>query len=216
MRLVLVLVVALIVAGCGAAEEETNVPASSGEEPDVTVGPTVTDPPEPRPPTIVLKSEVGLQEAVQGSFCANYVDPGSGQGQGVCGDSPAVHPSAVTAVAHGDEVSFVLTGAKVVRPSGCHSDDEQACIGYVYVRPLGCEDRETKRLPLALGAETRWTVDLGPGAYELDVFGYFASDEGATGDVSGSLGLTVAGAKKYDALGVSAVRPAMQVCEFTE
>jgi hypothetical protein len=71
-------------------------------------------------------------------------------------------------------------------------------------------------VPLALGRETRWTVDLEPGAYELDVCGYFESDVGASGDVSGSLGLTVAGTKEYGALGVSAVKPALKVCAFTD
>ena len=67
-------------------------------------------------------------------------------------------------------------------------------------------------MPLVPGSETRWTVDLEPDAYEPDVFAYFESDAGATGDVSGTLGLTVAGAKQWDALGVSAVEPSMWVC----
>jgi hypothetical protein len=66
--------------------------------------------------------------------------------------------------------------------------------GHVRVpRPLGCDDRTIETVALAPGPQTPWTVDLEPGAYELDVFGYFESDAGATGDVSGTLGLTVAG-----------------------
>jgi hypothetical protein len=83
------------------------------------------------------------------------------------------------------------------------------------VKPLGCEDREVELLPLALGPETRWKIDLEFGAYELDVFGYFESSDGATGDVSGALGLFVGGGpKKYDALGVTGIKRAMQVCPF--
>jgi hypothetical protein len=154
---------------------------------------------------------------VEGSYCVDYVDPGSGQGQGACSDSAPVHPKAVTAVARGEEVTFVFGGAKVVRPSGCHSDDdEEGCIGSVRVAPLGCEDSQLESVPLALGPRTRWTVDLEPGAYELDVFGYFESDAGASGDVSGTLGLTVAGPKENDALGVLELSPSMKVCEFAD
>jgi hypothetical protein len=66
-------------------------------------------------------------------------------------------------------------------------------------------------VPLAPGPSTTWTVDLEPGAYELHVYANFESKD-ANGDVSGSLGLTVAGAKKWDALGVSRVEPAMWIC----
>jgi hypothetical protein len=217
MRLVLVPVVALMLAGCGSAAEQPRVPASSGE--DTVLVPSTeaeADPTEARPPVIVLRSTGGEQEAVPGSFCADYVDSDSGEGVGVCGDSVPVHPKAVTAVARGDEVTLVFSGAKVVRPSGCHSEDEQDCIGSVSVKPLGCQDHELESVPLNLGPETRWTVDLEPGAYQLDVFGYFESDEGATGDVNGSLGLTVAGPQENDALGVFAVKPSLAVCPFTD
>lgn len=133
----------------------------------------------------------------------------------MCSDAPAVHPVAITVAQPGDEVTFVFSGADVVRPRGCHGEDEQWCSGYVLVRPLGCEDREVQRVPLALGPETRWTIDLETGAYELDVFGYFESSEGATGDVSVALGLLVGGGpKNHDYLGVVAVKRAMQVCPF--
>jgi hypothetical protein len=157
------------------------------------------------------------QEAVAGSSCVDYVDPASGGGSGVCSDSPAVHPNAITIAMPGDEVTFVFSGADIVRPSGCQAEDEQGCIGYVQVKPLGCEDREVERVPLALGPETRWTIDLEFGGYELDVFGYFESNDGATGDVSGALGLIVGGGpKKYDALGVTEIKRAMQVCPFAD
>jgi hypothetical protein len=168
-----------------------------------------------KPPRILLRSSAGEQKAVAGSFCIDYVDPASGRGGGVCSDSPAVHPDAFTVAQPGDEVTFVFSGADIVRPSGCHGRDEHDCIGYVLVRPLGCEDREVERVPLALGPETRWTIDLETGAYELDVFGYFESSHGSTGDVSGALGLFVGGGpKNHDYRGVLAVKRAMQVCPF--
>jgi hypothetical protein len=212
------LAVALALAGCGSTAERTDVPASSGQEsvPVETPGPTAAavDESKLRPPQILLRSSAGEQKAVEGSFCVDYVDPASGQGSGVCSDSPAIHPDAVTVAQPGDEVTFFFRGADIVRPSSCHGEDEQGCIGFVHVKPLGCEDREVERVPLALGPETRWTIDLETGAYELDVFAYFESSGGATGDISGALGLFVGGAKEGDALGVLAVKPSMQVCAF--
>jgi hypothetical protein len=212
------LVLVLLLAACGSTAGQTGVAASSGEgsvpaETDVAAAPV--DESKLKPPRILLQSSAGEQKAVEGSFCVEYVDPDSGGASGVCGDSGAVHPNAVTVALAGDEVTFVLDGAAIVRPSGCQSEDEQGCIGYVYVRPLGCEDREIERVPLALGPETRWTIELKPGAYELDVFGYFEGSDGATGDVSGALGLLVGGgAKENDYHGVVAIKRAMQVCPF--
>jgi hypothetical protein len=214
MRFATALLLVLALVGCGAETEATGPPASSGDaEPAVTVQPSATeaDPSELQAPRIVLQSPYGDQMAVQGSYCVQYVDDATGEGQGACNDSAAVSPRKVTAVAAGDEVRFVFAGAEIASPSGCHGDDTQDCIGSVRVKPLGCDERKVDRVPLALGPETRWMVDLQPGAYRLDVFGYFESDEGATGDVSGTLGLTVAGPKRWDALGVLAVDPAL-VC----
>jgi hypothetical protein len=168
-----------------------------------------------RPPQILFRSSAGEQRAAEGSFCVDYVDPASGQGSGVCSDSAAVHPDEVTVVQPGDEVTFVFSGADIVRASGCHAEDEQGCIGSIQVRPLGCEDREVERVPLVLGPETPWTIHLETGAYELDVFGYFESSHHATGDVSGALGLLVGGGpKNHDYLGVVAVERGMHVCPF--
>jgi hypothetical protein len=169
-----------------------------------------------KPPKIIFRSSAGEQTAVQGSFCLDYVDPASGRGSAVCGDSPAASPDKITVAQAGDGVTFLFTGADVVRSSGCKSGDEQGCIGYVYVRPLGCEDREVARVPLSLGPETRWTIDLERGAYELDVFAYFRTSKGATGDVSGALGLLVGGGpKNRDYRAILAVKRAMQVCPLS-
>jgi hypothetical protein len=218
-RRVTLVVLALVLAGCGSTVDRTGVPASSGQEsvPVETHGPTTApvDESKLRPPQILLRSSAGEQRAVEGSFCVDYVDPASGQGSGVCSDSAAVHPDAVTVAQLGDEVTFVFNAADIVRASGCHAEDEQGCIGSVQVRPLGCDDREVERVPLSLGEETRWTIRLERGAYELDVFGYFESSDGATGDVSGALGLLVGGGpKNHDYLGVVAVERAMHVCPF--
>ena len=207
-RLLLLLVAGLTVAGCGAAGDVEGPPGSSGPGP--TVGVSTADP--MKAPAIVLESGKGHQEAVPGSICVFSLDPDSGEGEGSCGDTGPIHPNAITGVAAGDEVTFAFIGAKVVHAGGCEGADEQICIGSVSVRPLGCGRPEVESVPLVPGRETRWTVDLKPGAYQLDVFAYFESDTGATGDVTGSLGLTVPGGKEYDVLGVRAIEPSMWVC----
>jgi hypothetical protein len=219
-RRVPLLALALVLAACGSAAERTDQPASSGQEsaPVETHDPTEAfDESKLRPPRILLRSIAGQQKAVEGTFCVDYVDQASGRGGGMCSDSPDVHPDSITFAQPGDELTFVFGGADIVHASGCKSESEgeQGCIGFVHVKPLGCEDREVERVPLALGSETRWTVDLEPGAYELDVFGYFESSEGASGDVSGGLGLLVGGGPKQDDyLGVVAVERAMMVCPY--
>ena len=162
------LVLALAMAGCGAATDGTNVPASSGVE-------SV----EPAPPTILLVGSGGEQSAVRVSFCVDYVDPASREGTGVCGDTGPIHPDEVTVARPGDDVTFVVEGAGEVSDAS------------VSVKPLGCDDREVERIPLSAGEQTPWTVDLEPGAYQLDVFAKFEAANGASGDVSGSLGLLV-------------------------
>jgi hypothetical protein len=107
-------------------------------------------------------------------------------------------------VGAGDDVVLVVPNATVKKEST------------VTVRPLGCIDRESKQLAFPPTGDLHWDVDLEPGAYQLDVFVIFATDDGRHGDTSGTLGLTVAGAKSNDALGVLEVRPRLQVCKFTE
>jgi hypothetical protein len=216
-RLLPLLALALVLAACGSAAERTGSPGSSGEESETSDPTTAFDESKLRPPRVLLRSIAGQQKAVGGTFCVDYVDQASGRGGGLCSDSPGVHPDSITVAQPGDELTFVFSGADIVRASGCKSESEgeQGCIGFVHVKPLGCEDREVERVPLALGPETRWTVDLEPGAYELDVFGYFESSEGASGDVSAGLGLLVGGGpKQSDHLGVVAVERAMMVCPF--
>jgi hypothetical protein len=159
----------------------------------------------------MLESAAGRQVAVLGSYCVNA------QMEGGCADTGPIHPEAVTVAQPGEELTFSLEGARVVRAAGCHASDEQGCIGTVAVRPLGCERRSVSTIALEAGSATRWTADLDEGTYELDVFAYFETKDGRTGDVSGSLGLLVGGGpKKYDALGVIGIKPAMQVCPFAD
>ena len=85
----------------------------------------------------------------------------------------------------------------------------------VTIRPLGCGDQKVDQLAFEpRTGQLEWTVDLDHGAYQLDVFALFEAEDGGKGDVSGTLGLTVAGPKKWDALGVGAVEPDMKVCPF--
>ena len=143
------------------------------------------------PPPIVLASDAGRQTAVPGSFCVDYTDEAAGQAVGACGDSGPITPERLSTVRRGEEVRIVLEHANVTRPEGCVSEEKQSCIGSVAVHPLGCERKIVAEIPLALGPETNWRVDLEPGAYELDVFAYFDAPDGRTGDVSGSLGVLV-------------------------
>jgi hypothetical protein len=201
------LVVALTLAGCGAAEEGRNVPTSSSE--DFAVAPprsaSEAEPWMTTPPPVVLVTAAGKQTAVQGSMCVSYADPATGQGVAGCGDvGGPQYPEEVSAVGAGDDVVLVVPNAKVKNEST------------VTIRPLGCTDRETKQLAFPPDGELHWDVDLEPGAYQLDVFVIFATDDGRHGDTSGTLGLAVAGAKSNDALGVLEVRPRMQVCTFAE
>ena len=178
MRLLLAIVLLAAVAGCGTAEQ-TNVPATSSptETPTVTDSGTVSV----KPPLIVLVSSAVKQEAVLGSFCVTGVDSNTGAGTGVCQDGAPGHPEQVTAVQPGDSVSIVLSDARVRKE------------GAFVVRPLGCERKVVETVQLAPGEQsTVWQVDLANGAYQLDVFTLFESDDGRTGDVSGSLGLLVA------------------------
>jgi hypothetical protein len=212
-RLAATLIGAFLLAGCGSAAEQTRVPGASseatasGEGIATTISEADTDSDESalKPPPILLISDTGKQKGVYGSYCVDYVDEASGQGQGVCGDTAgAPVPESVTTVGPGDPVTIVLQGATVKG-------------GTVTVRPLGCTDQEVEKLELPPSGELRWRVDLEPGGYQLDLFvTHFESETGSSGDVSGSLGLYIASGKNGDALGVVQVKPWMQVCKFAD
>jgi hypothetical protein len=205
-RYIALFVLTLVLAACGSSVEQTGAPSSSGQE-SVPADTSELAQPEAnlKPPPILLLSEVGKQKAVYGSYCVDFVDEATGQGQGVCSDAAGSPiPARITSIAAGDGVTFVL-------------EDAVARAGKVTIRPLGCDDQRTAELEFEPGTgRLEWDVDLDPGAYQLDVFAPFEAKDGRTGDVSGTLGLTVAGAKKWDALGVSGVRRSMQVCPFPD
>jgi hypothetical protein len=203
MRRLSVLLLALAVAGCGTAVE-TGVPASSGQE-SVPVAPTAeemgVDESKATPPLLVLVNAAGKQIAAHGSSCVQYTDPSTGEGVGVCGDTPTIHPDALTVAHPGEFVMILLAGAFVTDG------------GLVTVRPLGCSDKESVTFPLVQGASvTHWHVDLEPGAYELDVSAQFGSNDGRTGDVTGSLGLLVDADRTHEILPVPAT---FAVCPFS-
>lgn len=169
---------AVVLAGCGTDPEGAPLPASSA--PVERAGVTVTADPPVQPPKILLVSAAGKQVAMQGSYCVVAVRS-SGASKGRCVDGAWPHPERVTVVEPGDGVSVILSDAQVRRE------------GTVTVLPFGCEHEVIKTIDLNRGAQsTAFTVDLEPGAYELEVFARFKSDDGRTGDVSGALGLVVA------------------------
>jgi hypothetical protein len=129
-----------------------------------------------------------------------------------CGDSGPIHPQQLTVVHPGDEVTFSLENATVARPEGCHASDEQGCIGIATVRPLGCEGKAVSTIPLEKGRETRWRAGLDAGAYQLDLFAYFKTDDGRTGDVSATFGLLV---QPSGNLQIQPVDPAQAACPFS-
>jgi hypothetical protein len=131
--------------------------------------PTSDEPRPRRPPTIELVSEAGVQQAVQGSYCINGPD----SGECVEFEAPA-GPEQLSVVRPGEVVTIVVTPASAVE-------------GTASVRRRGCDEELTS---VVLHPETRWTVDLEPGAYELQIFTTF--ELGSTsGDTSGGLGLLV-------------------------
>jgi len=87
--------------------------------------------------------------------------------------------------------SNCITG-EVARAEECNGGRERDCIGVIKVHPLGCEKLVAYTIALEPGKTTRWKVAVPPGAYELETFAYFESDDGRTsGDVSGGFGLYV-------------------------
>ena len=208
-RIALALVIVFL-AGCGAAVEG-GLPASSGQETlPAATAPQIPDS-KTQPPKILMISAAGKEFAVPGSSCVSYTDPATGAGVSGCGDSAAMPPEQLAVLPRASNVALLFLDAQVVHPDGCVSEDEQGCIGYVYVRPLGCFHREVERIPLERGPDTHWQLDLDVGAYQLDVFANFAAEDGRTGDVSGTLGLLVDDRAKP---AVVPVDPKLAVCPF--
>jgi hypothetical protein len=171
MRAVLLAFALLLAAGCGEAETEPGVGGTTGtveQEPTGSV-PQVDKP--VLPPAIELVSEAGRQRAAPGSYCVD--DPQAGVGQCVDYEAPA-GPEQLSVVRPGERVTIALVGSSAVD-------------GSASVRRRGC-DEELASVPLE--PETRWEVDLEPGAYELQIFTTFEAGR-ASGDTSGVLGMVV-------------------------
>jgi hypothetical protein len=171
MKPVLVLLVCSFVVGaCGSVEEPSGGGAGSTSERE---GPTQSVADEPAeaqsPPTIILVSEAGEQEGVQGSSCVTTPTVG------LCTDTPDPDPEALSVVRPGETVEIVVEGATTVD-------------GKVHVVRLGCR-KELLAFRLA-EPTTRWAVSLEPGVYELDVFVRFEGED-KSGDTFSSLGLLV-------------------------
>jgi hypothetical protein len=171
-RLLLLALVLMGAVACGAEETvEGGAPASTAEteEPE-TPSTLAEEPDEQRPPPLTLVSAAGTQTAVQGTFCVH------GPTMGICADAAENGPpKKLSVVRPGEPVQLVFEGA-------------DSATGDVSVFGLGC----TKRLSSFEldGATTRWTVDLEPGSYELEVFAVFETAS-TSGDTSASLGLLV-------------------------
>ena len=171
MRAILLAFAVLLATGCGAEEDG---PAGGGTTGTVAQQPTGSAPQvdEPLlPPAIELVSEAGRQRAAPGSYCVD--DPQAGVGECVDYEAPA-GPEQLSVVRPGETVTIALVGSSAVD-------------GTASVRSLGCEE-ELVSVPLE--PETRWEVDLEPGAYELQIFTTFEAGS-VGGDTSGVLGLVV-------------------------
>lgn len=170
----------------GGSAETSGFVETGGDQPATTsTGPERPPGSEPKPPPIVLVTDAGRQEAVQGSYCVTHVSE-SGEEQGVCADAAFVHPTQLSVVGPGEAVTIEVSDATVTVPES--SSDGSSTVA---VYPLGCgPDRAVADFDLER-ASMSWAVDLEPGAYELGVFAYFETEDGRSGDTYGVLGLLV-------------------------
>jgi hypothetical protein len=173
MRIVFALALAAVVAGCGAthaAQQRTftrYVTETVGDAGDPLAKRAV-------PPLLRLHARAGVQRAVQGSSCVNYTDPKSGEGTGVCSDTPFPTPRRLSVVRPGEHVRFELAGNR----------------GFaIDVRSLGCVKHALTTF--RVGRDGRWTVALRPGLYALVVHVRNFRIGARDGDTSGGVGLWV-------------------------
>jgi hypothetical protein len=183
MRAILLVLTVFLATGCGAGETEPGGGGATGTIEQEPTGSVRQDGGKPRmPPAIELVSEAGRQRAAPASYCVD--DPQAGVAECVDQEAPA-GPEQLSVVRPGETVTIAFVGSSAVD-------------GSASVRRLGC-DGELASVPLE--PETRWEVDLEPGAYELQIFTTFEAGS-ASGDTSGVLGLVV------DATAPLEVRPA--------
>jgi hypothetical protein len=179
--LVLLLAVAAAAASCSASKHVSGS-ATVTQTSTETVG-DVGDPLAKRAvaPTLWFHARAGTIRATRGSSCVQYTDPKTGEGTGVCADTPYPAPHELVIVRPRERVRFGLRGGR----------------GFlVEVHRFGCERRTIARIRIA--PDGRWRVALRPGLYELLVHvGKF--DLGRRhGDVSGGVGLWVSRHKRRD------------------
>jgi hypothetical protein len=204
--LLLVLPLVLAATACGGAAPTAS---DSGARPEATTKQKQQNLPDssPRVPKLVLESSAGSQEAVPGSSCV------TGQGTGICSDTAYVHPKQLSIVRPGEVITISLEHAQIVRAEGCNGGRERDCIGAIQVHPLGCEKLIAYTISLEPGKATRWKVAVPPGAYELETFAYFESDDGRTnGDASGTFGLYVDSSRSADVVPASSVSSDRTAC----
>lgn len=204
--LLLALPLVLAATACGGASP-TASDSGAGSEAATTQKQKNLPDSSPRAPKLVLESSAGSQEAVAGSSCV------TGQGVGVCSDTGYPRPKQLSVVRPGEVITVSLESAQVVRAEGCNGGRERDCIGVIKVHPLGCEKLVDYTIALEPGKTTRWKVAVPPGAYELETFAYFESDDGrASGDVSGAFGLYVDSSRSPEIVPVSSVNPDRTAC----
>src|ERR687887_2408397 len=100
MRAVAVLLAAAAAAGCTAfSQSEETTRATVTRTLTETVG-DVADPLAKRavPPPLWLHARAGVVRATQGSSCVDYTDPDTGEGTGVCADTPYPAPQELVVV----------------------------------------------------------------------------------------------------------------------
>ena len=204
--LLLALPLVLAATACGGASP-TASDSGAGSEAATTQKQKSLPDSSPRAPKLVLESSAGSQEAVPGSSCI------TGEGVGVCVDSVYPHPKQLSIVRPGEVITVSLEHAQVVRAEGCNGGRERDCIGVIQVHPLGCEKLVAYTISLEPGKTTRWKVAVPSGAYELETFAHFESDDGRTnGDASGSFGLYVDSSLSAEVVPASSVSADRTAC----
>src|SRR5436305_352894 len=106
MRLIPLVALILLIAGCGG---ETKQPV----QPVGVSGPKPQHATSTRPPSLFLESRAGRQQAVLGSYCVQ------GQLEGGCADSGPIRPTQLTVARSGEPVKFLLENARVRHPTDC-------------------------------------------------------------------------------------------------
>lgn len=204
-RLFLALPLVLVATACGGT---TPTASNSGAGPETTTTQKQKLPDEAPPvPKLILESGAGVQEAVPGSSCV------TGPDLGVCSDGAYPHPKQLSIVRPGELITVSLEQARVVRAEECSGGRERDCIGTIRVHPLGCEALTAYTISLEPGKTTRWKVAVPAGAYELEAFAHFESDDGLTsGDASGGFGLYVDSSRTTEVVPVSSVSSDRTAC----